>query len=201
MPNITYKSCYYLFILLPAKVFFNFHMINTTRDISKSLQIMLLPIQTGQHFAPFLVLTVSLRLRQVDWVLYRVFERSSISIRFSLVRNSAIDSAQIKSVRKVGLTICNSGQKIISVVCIKRVNFREKVWAFGWDKRLFVIHGCIKWVSVERGFTVYRSFLLTIFPEYRAWPQIPFFFGQNIINTISVYWFRCLLKVRHVNCL
>ena len=127
MPNITYKSCYYLFILLPAKVFFNFHMINTTRDISKSLQIMLLPIQTGQHFAPFLVLTVSLRLRQVDWVLYRVFERSSISIRFSLVRNSAIDSAQIKSVRKVGLTICNSGQKIIFFVFFKWVNFREKI--------------------------------------------------------------------------
>ena len=127
MPNITYKSCYYLFILLPAKVFFNFHMINTTRDISKSLQIMLLPIKTGQHFAPFLVLTVSLRLRQVDWVLYRVFERSSISIRFSFVRKSAIDSAQIKSVRKVGLTICNAGEKIISFVCIKRVNFREKI--------------------------------------------------------------------------
>ena len=102
-------------------------MINTTRDISKSLQIMLLPIQTGQHFAPFLVLTVSLRLRQVDLVLDRAFERLSISIRLSLVRNSVIDSAQIKSVRKVGLTIYNSGQKIISFVCIKRVNFREKI--------------------------------------------------------------------------
>ena len=60
---LKYRECYlcefHLQILLlfvytaTRKSFLNFHMINTTRDISKSLQIMLLPIQTGQHFAPF----------------------------------------------------------------------------------------------------------------------------------------------------
>ena len=50
----------------------------------------------------------------------------------------------------------------------------------GTNDYLFVIHGCIKWVSVERGFTVYRFFLLTILPEYRAWPQIPFSVSARI---------------------
>ena len=52
---------------------------------------------------------------------------------------------------------------------------------------LFVIHGCIMRVSVGRGFTVYRSFLLTILPEYRAWPQIPF----SVSARISLILFLC----------
>ena len=52
---------------------------------------------------------------------------------------------------------------------------------------LFVIHGCIMRVSVGRGFTVYRSFLLTILPEYRTWPQIPF----SVSARISFRYYFC----------
>ena len=56
----------------------------------------------------------------------------SLSFRFSHVRYSVINSAQITSV--------------------KRVNFREKIWAFlrdKWNCPLYTGDG-IKWVSVER---------------------------------------------------
>ena len=60
----------------------------------------------------------------------------SLSFRFSQVRYSVINSAQITSV--------------------KRVNFREKIWAFlrdKWNCPLYTGDG-IKWVSVERVSTV-----------------------------------------------
>lgn len=60
----------------------------------------------------------------------------SLSFRLSQVRYSVINSAQITSV--------------------KRVNFREKIWAFlrnNWNCPLYTGVG-IKWVSVERVSTV-----------------------------------------------
>ena len=49
---------------------------------------------------------------------------------------------------------------VLTGVCIKRVNFRENVWAFRWDKQncLFYMGTSIKWVSVECGSTLVVRF-------------------------------------------
>ena len=79
------------------------------------------------------------------------------------------DSVQITSVRKAGLTIYESlwltwGHRKVSVVRInrgpniKRVNFRENIWAFCGNKRNcpYKAGVGIKRVSVDRGSTVLK---------------------------------------------
>ena len=79
------------------------------------------------------------------------------------------DSVQITSVRKAGLTIYESlwltwGHRKVSVVrinrgpYIKRVNFRENIWAFCGNKRNcpYKAGVGIKRVSVDRGSTVLK---------------------------------------------
>ena len=49
---------------------------------------------------------------------------------------------------------------VLTGVCIKRVNFRENVWAFPWDKQncLFYVGANIKCVSVECSSTLVVRF-------------------------------------------
>ena len=78
-----------------------------------------------------------------------------------------IDSVQITSVRKAGLTIYESlwlgTQKSVRCrywtgVRIKRVNFRENTWAFCRDRNCpYKACVCIKRASVERGSTVLQK--------------------------------------------
>ena len=76
-----------------------------------------------------------------------------------------IDSVQITSVRKTGLTIFESLNmrntekcplSVLIGVRIKRVNFRGNIWAFCRDKRNCPLYAGarIKRVSVERSSTV-----------------------------------------------
>ena len=78
------------------------------------------------------------------------FERSLVvSARFSLVTHSVTDSAQIISVRKASLwreyvTWRKCPLSLLIGVRIKRVKFRENVWAFCQDKQNYPLytHGC-----------------------------------------------------------
>ena len=77
-----------------------------------------------------------------------------------------IDSVQITSVRKAGLTIYESlwletqlekcPLSVLPGVRVKRVTFRENIWAFCRDKRncSYKVGVRIKRLSVERGSTV-----------------------------------------------
>ena len=49
---------------------------------------------------------------------------------------------------------------VLTSVCLKRVNFRENIWAFCWAKQnyLFYMGAIIKRVSVKQGSTVVMRF-------------------------------------------
>lgn len=78
--------------------------------------------------------------------------------------------------------VCDSGQREISVVCIKWVTFRENIRTFGRENETV----CQIRVPIERGFAVSRTLLLTKLPKSRKWPQIAMFCCENVALLVSM---------------